>query len=262
MKIAGKCLCKFKTACWEDYMIAEMKIWRAIEMPEGDGAVVKRLFPTPAMSPIDPFILLDEFFVGPDAGFPDHTHRGFEAITYMLEGGFNHKDNLGNNSMATEGGAQRFTAGKGIVHSEMPGNFSVNHGFQLWVNLPKKSKQIAPSYQLVNAREIPVTHENGVSISTLAGDTGPIELHTPVHYRHIAMEKNAHYHLSIPESHRGFCYVYHNSAAFNGTGIDAEQAIMLFDRTIEITALDNVKLIAITGTPWNEPIKLNGPFVD
>ncbi|MFQ5586240.1 MAG: pirin family protein, partial [Thermodesulfobacteriota bacterium] len=146
-----------------------VQVRHAVEMKEGNGADVKRLMPVPGFMNYDPFVLWDHFDVRPDAGFPDHPHRGFEAITYVFEGSMNHKDNLGNESTVTRGGAQRFTAGKGIVHSEMPSPEGHTRGIQLWINLPARLKTIQPAYQQVDAHDM---QEQVIDKGTLRVITG------------------------------------------------------------------------------------------
>jgi len=154
-------------------------------VPEGDGVDVKRLFPLRDFMNFDPFVLWDHFTLDSGRGFPDHPHRGFEAITYMFEGGMNHKDNLGNESFVTAGGAQRFTAGSGLVHSEMPAQTGVSNGIQLWINLPKRLKQVDAEYQQVNANEFPVKKLDGGTVKTIVGENSPLQLKTSVIYRHV-----------------------------------------------------------------------------
>ena len=138
-----------------------MKKVVALTVPEGDGVMVKRLMPRQGLMNFDPFVLMDHFDIE-GGGFPDHPHRGFEAITYMLDGGMQHVDNLGNKSVVYAGGLQRFTAGKGLVHSEMPQGRA--QGIQLWINLPKRLKQMQPSYQQVDAEDIPSDSNDGVRL--------------------------------------------------------------------------------------------------
>ena len=128
----------------------------------------------------DPFVLRDHFNLDPGRGFPDHPHRGFEGITYIFQGGMNHKDNLGNESFVKPGGAQRFTAGKGILHSEMPADNETTNGIQLWVNLPKKLKQMSPSYQQINDDMFPVTKIDGGEVKKLVGLSSKKDLQAPL----------------------------------------------------------------------------------
>ena len=125
---------------------------------EGRGATVRRIFPGPDIRHLDPFVLLDDFGVRRPAGFPMHPHRGFEAFTYMIEGAFFHKDNLGNESEIFAGGTQRFTSGKGAWHSEMPSTDGRNRGLQLWVNLPRRLKPMPPDYEGTAAKLLSLIH--------------------------------------------------------------------------------------------------------
>ena len=150
--------------------IATSKLSSAIETMEGSGAKVKRLFPIRAdLMNYDPFVLWDHFELAPGAGFPEHPHRGFEAITYLFNGSIEHKDNLSNQSTVYAGGAQRFTAGKGIVHSEMLAKNTTSTGIQLWINLPRKLKQIEPAYQQVDAENIPEQIINDICVRKIVG---------------------------------------------------------------------------------------------
>ncbi len=231
-----------------------MKI-KAVETAEGAGARVKRLFPTQYLQNYDPFVLLDEFFVDRDAGFPDHEHRGFEAVTYMLEGTFRHKDNLGNDIEVSVGGVQRFTAGSGIVHSEMPGKNNISHGLQLWVNLPKKLKKINPTYQQVD--NLPERKKDGLIIRIIVGENSPVELMTPVLYQDINIENKKTYDIKLPKGWRGFIYV------LEGELNDLNQGeALLIDKNITIKTKTNSRFVFIAGNPHNEPIKQRGPFVD
>jgi redox-sensitive bicupin YhaK (pirin superfamily) len=165
----------------------------AVETAEGAGALVKRVFPTQQLRYFDPFVLLDEFFVEPPASFPSHPHRGFEAITYMLEGGFHHIDNLGNNTVVLAGGLQKFTAGKGIVHSELPGTRGLNRGLQLWIRLPSKLGNIKPDYQQVESKAIPERDLNGVHIRVIAGENSPVKLYTKIIYLDVISPQRAEF---------------------------------------------------------------------
>jgi len=191
-----------------------MKLHNVTMVPEGDGVDVKRLFPLPKFMNFDPFVLFDHFDIAPGRGFPDHPHRGFEAITYMFDGGMNHKDNLGNESFVTAGGAQRFTAGSGLVHSEMPAENGKSMGIQLWINLPKNLKQIDPDYQQVNTDEFPVKKLDGGQVKILVGDGSPLKLKTEVIYQDVQLDNIAEYHLAISNEMRGIIYVTNDLTIF------------------------------------------------
>ena len=132
------------------------KIFKCIETSEGDGAIVNRVIGTKECKNLDPFLLLDFFSAEGDNGFPDHPHRGFETVTYMLSGKFFHEDFKGHKGQITAGDVQWMTAGKGIVHSEMPDTSGENKGFQLWINLPKEQKLCEPLYQEIKCADFPV----------------------------------------------------------------------------------------------------------
>ena len=232
-------------------------------VPEGDGVDVKRLFPLHGFMNFDPFVLWDHFNIGPGRGFPDHPHRGFEAITYMFDGGMNHKDNLGNESFVTPGGAQRFTAGSGMVHSEMPAEQGESNGIQLWINLPKRLKQIEPGYQQVNDGEFPVKTIDGGQVKMLVGDDSPLVLNTEVIYQHVNLDNQATYVLSLKPGMRGIVYVMSGSISVNAEPVNADQALFVEDVTeLQVQANENSQFMICMGLPHGEPIKQHGPFVD
>lgn len=236
-------------------------------VPEGDGVDVKRLFPLHGFMNFDPFVLFDHFDIGAGCGFPDHPHRGFEAITYMFEGGMNHKDNLGNESFVTAGGAQRFTAGSGIVHSEMPAKDGKSIGIQLWINLPQSLKKIEPSYQQVNANEFPVSKINGVTIKNIVGNNSPLNLKTNVIYQHILFNEDTEYSLSLGEGMHTIVYVKQGEVdvfANNDTNkLDSSKALFIDNTdTLNFKTVKGSEIMICSGLPHNEPIHQHGPFVD
>ena len=238
-----------------------MKIAVPSEKKEGAGATVKRLFPTSETEPIDPFVLFDEFLVQPDVGFPDHQHGGFEAITYMIKGAFRHKDNMGNDELVSKGGIQKFTSGKGLVHSEMPGD-ELSQGFQLWVNLPKDKKSIQPSYQKLTADKVHETKEDGIKIRHVVGPNSPIEFETPVKYLDVHMKENSSISIDIEDDFEGFLYIYQGKVKVQEQVIENGKAVILKDmKELDVKAVEDSKLVVITGEPLLEPIKLQGSFV-
>ncbi|MDQ6989753.1 MAG: pirin family protein [Mariprofundaceae bacterium] len=235
-----------------------MKI-KALAVPEGDGVVVKRLMPSQNLRNYDPFVLCDHFDIE-SGGFPDHPHRGFEAITYMLAGGMQHADNLGNRSTVYAGGAQRFTAGKGIVHSEIPQGRAV--GLQLWINLPQKLKHIEPAYQQVDAADIKVEKKDGVLLRHIVGEAGII-LQTPVLYLDISLLPQSHYEVHIPDGFRGFVYVLQGHVWLQEQHLHASEALFIEGvQHLQIQAKDNSQIMVCFGLPHGEPIYQHGPFVD
>lgn len=231
-------------------------------MEEGDGAEVRRLFPVAGLRNHDPFVLFDHFAVSPPAGFPPHPHRGFEAITYMFEGRFRHEDSLGNKSEVGPGGAQRFTAGKGIVHSEMPAGEDVGRGIQLWINLAKKDKGIEPDYQEVKADAIPERKENGCRIRSIVGSEGPVRLNTPVVYEDIIFSSNGQYDTDIPAGFRGLVYVIKGEIKTKDASLGEGDAMTLSAGRLTLSSQKDSRAVMVAGQPHGEPIYQHGPFVD
>ena len=232
-------------------------------VPEGDGVDVKRLFPLHGFMNFDPFVLWDHFELASGRGFPDHPHRGFEAITYILEGGMNHKDNLGNASFVTAGGAQRFTAGQGLVHSEIPADSVVSKGIQLWINLPKRLKQVNPEYQQVNSNEFPIKNIDGGSVKIIVGEASPLKLRTHVSYQHITLNKEAMFKFNLQSGMRGFIYIIQGSGRLNSVNMNSGQAAFIEDECLlEFKAIQNCEFMLCMGMPHGEPIRQHGPFVD
>ena len=235
----------------------------AVETMEGAGVTVRRLFPVPGRRNLDPFVLLDHFSVAPGTGFPDHPHRGFEAITYMLDGSMQHTDNLGNRSTVISGGAQRFTAGRGIVHSEMPGGQGDNTGIQLWINLPQRLKGIEPAYQQVDADEFPIERFEGGWKKTLVGEGSPLQLLTPVEYAELQLDAGGRHEEPLHEGFNALVYLLTGSARVSGREIPVASAcIVSGDDRITIDAHDGCRLILCQGRPHGEPIFQHGPYVD
>src|SRR4030095_14013805 len=258
-------------------------IINSVETLEGEGFLVHRPFPTYALSDFDPFLLLDEMgpkdlAPGEAKGAPDHPHRGFETVTYMLQGRMQHKDSKGNASNLTAGDVQWMTAGAGVVHSEMPEReFSRSggrlHGFQLWVNLPKRDKLTAPRYQEIPAAKIPVgkTEDGLVVVKVIAGESlgqqAVIETHTPIMYLHFTINPGGSVSQSVPAEYNAFAYVVSGEGKF---GPDSERAlrgqmVMFAQDGAEVTITNDgessLELLLIGGVPLNEPIARYGPFV-
>ncbi|MGH8138992.1 MAG: pirin family protein [Steroidobacteraceae bacterium] len=270
-------------------------------MPTSDGAGVKlrRVIGQPELAELDPFLMLDEFGTDrPDdyiAGFPEHPHRGFETVTYMLDGSMRHSDNHGHEGVLVPGGVQWMTAGRGIVHSEMPQQQEGRmRGFQLWLNLPSRDKMAVPKYQEFGPERIPVAQPSaGVTVKVIAGKvgsvTGPIsQPATDPTYLDVAIEDGAHYVHELPPEHAAFLYVYEGalrvgqSTARHGTAtIEAGQLAVLGAGTrVELrgqaAAADTSSVgaqarvvvedgksraILVAGQPLREPIARYGPFV-
>jgi len=244
--------------------------------PTSDGAGVKlnRVIGGPALPQIDPFLLLDEFGSDdPDAyiaGFPDHPHRGFETVTYMLEGRMRHRDNKGHEGVLESGGVQWMTAGRGIVHSEMPEQSSGRmRGFQLWVNLPARDKMRTPRYQELAADRIPsATLTPGVKATVIAGRFGGIdgavgEIAVDPLYVDLRLEAGRSFDADLPEGHTAFAYVFEGEAKLGSQTVKQGTLALLGDGDslpIEAGAAA-AALLLIAGRPLAEPVARYGPFV-
>jgi len=235
------------------------------ETPEGDGVVVTRLFPTHQIMNHDPFVLFDHFTLKEGTGFPNHPHRGFEAITYIFEGGMNHKDNLGNDKFVSQGGAQVFCAGSGLIHSEMPANKGTTRGIQLWINLAKKEKGISPTYQSFEKEDLPSYFENGVEVTDIVGSNSPVFLNTEITYQYIKFEKDAHKPIMIQKESNTVIYIVSGEFQIRNQHILAGESFLITAQEIErlnITAHSIGSIIFCSGTPHKEPIYQHGPYVD
>ena len=255
----------------------------SMETLEGEGFLVHRPFPTYALSDFDPFLLLDEMgpkdlAPGEAKGAPDHPHRGFETVTYMLEGRMQHKDSRGNAGKLTPGDVQWMTAGAGVVHSEMPEQeFAKSggrlHGFQLWVNLPQRDKMTAPRYQEIPAAKIPVatTSDALVSVRVIAGESlgvsAVIETRTPIVYLHFSVKPGGRIVQPLESNFNSFAYVVSGEGCF---GDDEEKAtrgqMVMFERDGDQVTIANkgdgtLEVLLIAGVPLNEPVARYGPFV-
>jgi hypothetical protein len=248
--------------------------------PTSDGAGVRltRVIGTPQLDSLDPFLLLDEF--GTDrpedyiAGFPEHPHRGFETVTYMLDGRMRHRDNQGNEGVLVPGAVQWMTAGRGILHSEMPEQEQGRmRGFQLWVNLPATDKMTAPRYQEFGPTRIPeVRPGEGVRVKVIAGEAGGIrgpiaQPATDPLYIDLHLRAGARFDEPVAQGHNAFAYVYEGAARF-GEGSDAatvqarELALLGPGDTIVVEGRDaDTRMIVVAGRPLREPVARRGPFV-
>ena len=247
-------------------------------MPASDGAGVRltRVIGTPELDMLDPFLMLDEF--GTDrpqdylAGFPDHPHRGFETVTYMLDGRMRHRDNAGNEGVLVPGSVQWMTAGRGLVHSEMPEQQEGRmRGFQLWINLPARDKMTAPKYQEFAPGDIPrLQPAAGVEVVVIAGKvgdaSGPVDqpATSPV-YLDVTLATNAQWTHALPEGHAGFVHVFEGQARVGATArtVAAGQLAVLGDgRDVGVEAgPGGARLLIVGGRPLREPVARYGPFV-
>ena len=246
---------------------------------EGEGMIVTRPFPTPRLDHVDPFLLLDRMgpiSAGPGEakGAPDHPHRGFETVTYILDGAVEHEDSQGNRGRIGAGDVQWMTAGSGVIHSELPSeeirrNGGRMHGFQLWVNLPRRDKMMKPRYQELRAAEIPTaTSADGrVKVTVIAGESlgirASIDTRTPIMYLHVRLAPGASFTQAIPQTYNAFAFIIGGEAAF-GDRVARENDMVLFGGdgdSVSITSESGAELLLIGGVPLNEPVARYGPFV-
>lgn len=244
-------------------MMKNIRIMQSADMEEGMGAEVRRLFPIAGCRNHDPFVLWDHFEVRPGAGFPPHPHRGFEAITYLFEGTMEHADNLGNVSVIGPGGAQRFTAGRGIVHSEMPHSTQPTRGIQLWINLPKRLKTLEPSYQAVEAEQIPESHWQGGRRRTIVGPGSAVQLHTTVDYFELFLDPGGHYAWDYAEPLAGLIYVVDGGLEMEGETLSMGAACFTEEATrLDVSSTNGCHAMVCFGKPHGEPIYQRGTNVD
>jgi len=235
--------------------------FKAEETIEGEETKVHRLFPIRKLSNYDPFVMLDDYSSDKPELIGAHEHRGFEAVTYQLEGSGKHRDNLGNQGIITGGAAQRFTAGKSIVHEEgLVSNR--NRGLQLWVNLPKSLKQTEPSYQKADSVQLPTVKEDKAIIRTIVGQGSPITLHTSVLYQDIQAQKGFEKLFNIPSDYRGFIYVLEGTIRVDSIETTTYEGVFFeVGEHPTVRALTNSRFILLAGKPIGEPIKQRGSFV-
>jgi redox-sensitive bicupin YhaK (pirin superfamily) len=244
------------------------------ETADGAGVRLTRVIGTHQLLQLDPFLLLDDFRSdNPDdyiGGFPPHPHRGFETVTYLLAGKVEHRDNAGHAGVLKAGGVQWMTAGRGVVHSEMPQQEQgLLAGFQLWVNLPSSHKMVEPRYQEFDAESIPrEEREHGVLLRVVAGETGrgtrgPVtELTTPVSYFDISLPAGSRFAEPLPEGFNAFVYLIEGEVAIADRVVPPVALAQLGPgEEVVIVARKESRLLLLAGQPLDEPIARRGPFV-
>ena len=245
---------------------------------DGDGVKLTRVLTQPLQRRLDPFLMLDAFgsdnpgdYIG---GFPDHPHRGFETVTYMIAGRMRHRDSAGNEGLLSNGGVQWMTAGRGVIHSELPEQEEGRmEGFQLWLNLPAKDKMGPPGYRDIQSETIPEIVVGGVTARLIAGRshgvTGAVQregtepLYVDLHFD----EAGASFAQGLPAVHNAFVYVYRGTVAIGETSVASQRMAILAntpgsDGVVLRAAGDGLaRALLIAGRPLNEPIAQYGPFV-
>jgi redox-sensitive bicupin YhaK (pirin superfamily) len=251
---------------------------------EGGGFVVRRPFPSTALGLVDPFLLLDEmgpadYAPGEAKGAPDHPHRGFETVTYMLSGAFEHEDSAGHAGALGPGDVQWMTAGRGVVHSEMPARAVRErggrvHGFQLWVNLPARDKLMDPRYQEVPAGRIPeaATEDGLARVRVIAGEAlsarAVIDTRTPIVYQDWTLRPGARVEQPVAADHNAFVYVFEGRVRAGDESLElGEGQLGLLGPGTSVTlsvpgdAGAGARLLILAGRPLREPVARYGPFV-
>jgi redox-sensitive bicupin YhaK (pirin superfamily) len=254
-----------------------VQVTRGAIASDGDGVRLTRFIGGSDLPMVDPFLLLDCFgsdqpldYIG---GFPNHPHRGFETVTYMLAGRMRHKDSTGHEDVIGPGDVQWMTAGRGLIHSEMPEQAEgLMKGFQLWVNLPAADKMIAPTYRAVPRSEIPVERiENGGFIKVIAGvtdggTTGPIVITTvtPIFFD-VTLAKDAVFTQAVPRGHQGFLYVIEGQLTVGPQATvltDASLGVLgPGDQVVATAGTSKTRFLLVSGRKLGEPIVRYGPFV-
>lgn len=244
---------------------------------DGAGVKLTRVLAQPLQRRLDPFLMLDAFRnENPDdylAGFPDHPHRGFETITYMIAGRMRHRDSAGNEGLLENGGVQWMTAGRGVIHSEMPEQQDgVMEGFQLWLNLPARDKLCEPWYRDFEAAEIPSFRTaGGVDVRVIAGESHGVagavtrDATAPL-YLDVRLAAGARFSQPLPPAHNAFLYVYRGDASVAGKTLGERQMAVLAndpgtDGVVIEAGAQPARVLLIAGRPLNEPIAQYGPFV-
>ncbi len=264
---------------------AIQKILPSEQAAEGDGMVIYRAFPGGTVSEIDPFLLLDEMGPielkpGEGKGFPDHPHRGFETVTYLLDGEMEHRDSSGNHGVLRPGDVQWMTAGSGLVHSEMPGSGIIRdggrlHGFQLWINLPRSQKMTPPRYQELASARIPIARNaaGDVEVKVISGEAlgvrGPIQSENSIVYLHFTIQPGGGHAQPIPAGYTAIVYLIEGEGIFDSkTGAVKARKVISFANGGDSVLLSNpagsgaaLNLLLLAGKPLDEPVARYGPFV-
>jgi len=251
-------------------------ITKARETEDGAGVRLRRIVGSPELNHVDPFVLLDEIRSdNPDdyiAGFPTHPHRGIETVTYMIEGKFRHKDSRGGGGLLARGDVQWMTAGRGILHSEMP---EIDEkgvwGYQLWLTLPRTEKMTESRYQHIEAGSIPTAGGNGSVVKVIAGEyggkKGPAGTFYPVHYFDVKLDRDEGFAFSVPKGMKSYAYVHSGSI---WTGPDREAGVVHHRHFLQLGPVPEVRIhgntdssgfLFLCAAPLNEPIVRGGPFV-
>ena len=248
-----------------------VKTITGMKTSDGAGVNLTRIIGSPELNMLDPFLLLDEFGSdNPDdyiSGFPPHPHRGFETITYMLSGKWQHKDSAGNEGLLGDGSIQWMTAGRGIVHSEMPiQTDGLARGFQLWLNLPKEKKMIEPAYQDIESEQIPFVNNDKGTVKVISGEyngtIGPGKSHTPVLIMDIRLNPESEISIPVMDGWNAFGFIYEGDVKSGESLSRGQLAVYNTEGNIHFkTNGTQASIYLVAGEPLNEPVARGGPFV-
>ena len=246
-------------------------------MHDGEGVAIHRAFPNAQLSDFDPFLLLDhmgpmDLKPGEAKGFPDHPHRGFETVTYLLAGEFEHRDSFGHHGVLKAGDVQWMTAGSGLVHSETPGrsvkeNGGRLEGFQLWINLPKADKMKPPAYQEFGAAQIPAVTRDGVEAKVIAGEAlgldGAVSTHIPIQFVHFKLVEGAALTHRVPSELNAMLYAIQGKLDVDGTAVPRFHLAALGNDgdEVQVRASEKSEFLLLAAKPIREPVFRYGPFV-
>lgn len=244
---------------------------------DGNGVPLRRVFPSPRLDLVDPFLLLDHFGPmvlppGSDVGFPPHPHRGFQTLTYLIQGAFAHRDSTGGKGLLRPGGAQLMNAGTGIVHEEMPVPEHLEtggaiEGLQLWINLPRAEKQSTPGYRDLQPDAMPWQPFPGGRLRALAGEWlgvhGPALTPAAIAYAHLELDAGTPFQHALPAGWAAALYVLHGEVELGGTAVGEGHLGLLSEDGDGLTlrAVEAASLILLAGSPLREPLARGGPFV-
>jgi redox-sensitive bicupin YhaK (pirin superfamily) len=255
-----------------------VKVVPAPQQVEGGGFVVRRPFPVQNLSYVDPFLLIDEmgpvkYAPGKAVGAPDHPHRGFETVTYLLDGEMEHEDSHGHRGSLRPGDVQWMTAGAGVIHSEEPSKAMLEqgglmHGFQIWVNLPRTLKMTQPRYQEYAKEQLPVVQSDGVWVRVIAGEyehaRSPIETTVPTTMLHVRLQRNAAAAFTIAPRSNAIVHAISGNAKVEEKSLDEHQAAIVEDAPEQLhvrAGEDGFEALLLAGVPLKEPVARYGPFV-
>jgi quercetin 2,3-dioxygenase len=256
------------------------RVVTAHRQEEGAGFIVRRPMPSMSLAVADPFLLIDEmgpvdYGPGEAVGAPDHPHRGFETVTYILSGEFEHEDSAGHRGVLRPGDVQWMTAGAGVVHSEMPSRAVRDaggrvHGFQIWVNLPARLKMTQPRYQEVASAKIPTADSaDGLArVRVIAGEAlgarAIIDTLTPIVYQDWSLKAGADVTVPLSPEQQALIYVFEGAARVGDHAspvVDGQLAVLAAGDSVRLRASENARLLLLAGVPLKEPVARYGPFV-